>query len=118
MKIGYVIFVILMIFLLLISANLVANTDTNNLNLMSMSEIKIFPLINFIQNKNTLIVTIAELISPTTGCLDWSNVDKGDSRCDLPSGFIHAGDIITNCSGTVILRWIPTNTLINFWNFR
>lgn len=42
----------------------------------------------------------------------WSDINKGDSICTLPSGQIKAGDMITNCQGQVILTHIPSNSVI------
>lgn len=51
------------------------------------------------------------------GPFSWSDVDKGTSICNLPTGEISAGDQITGCSGTVILKWVPTNALLGSWTF-
>ena len=92
------------------------NTDNSN-SMIDIFSIRIFPIITFMKNGDTLIVISASSISSTTGDLDWSNIDVGDSQCIIPSGTIHAGDVITNCSGVITLRWIPSNTLIGYWNF-
>lgn len=51
-----------------------------------------------------------------SGDFYWSDIDKGDSICTLPSGKISAGDLVTNCQGRVVLTHVPANTVI-FTNY-
>lgn len=45
-----------------------------------------------------------------------SEICYGDAT--LPSGSIKEGDVVTNCSGNVALRHMPTNTLIGAYDFK
>jgi len=49
----------------------------------------------------------------------WEDIEQiGPGTCDpLPTGYVMAGDIITNCMGTIILRYIPTNEVIGVYEF-
>ena len=50
----------------------------------------------------------------------WSDLDQiGSGTCDpLPTGNVTVGDMITNCSGTIVLRYIPTNEVIGVFEFQ
>lgn len=50
----------------------------------------------------------------------WSDLDQiGSGNCDpLPTGNVTVGDIITNCSGTIVIRYIPTNEVIGVFEFQ
>jgi len=50
--------------------------------------------------------------------LNWSNIQLvGNGTCNLPIGNISAGDAITDCTGTISLKWIPTNKILGSWDF-
>jgi len=69
------------------------------------------PVIGWMKKSDYLIVTTA----PSN--VEWSNVDKGDSHCIVPTGIVMSGDKVLNCQGTIILRWNPTNSLLGTWEF-
>ena len=48
--------------------------------------------------------------------VNWSDIQKGNSICILPSGTVDAGDIITGCNGTVALSY-QNITLLGSWEF-
>ena len=65
------------------------------------------------QEGNTLRVTF---VYPSD--LYWYEVERsGTGTATLPSGIIVYGDTITNCQGTVTLRWASTGELIDTWYF-
>jgi len=64
-----------------------------------------------VQNGDTLVVTY---VYPSD--LYWYEVEKS-GIATLPSGIINDGDTITNCQGTVTLKWESTNELIDTWDF-
>jgi hypothetical protein len=50
--------------------------------------------------------------------LSWENVKlMNDSSASLPDGTIEVEDTITNCNGSVILVWIPNNSVIAYFDF-
>lgn len=63
---------------------------------------------------NTLTV-----ISVTPEDTFWDDIDQiGSGTCDpLPTGNVSAGDVITNCSGIIVLRYIPTSGVIGVYEF-
>ncbi len=83
------------------------NTDAFS----DMSATELPAIITFLKRDDTLIVAYAQKN------LGWENIDPLDSSCILPSGEIKAGDKITDCSGEIMLRWIPSNSLLGTWNF-
>lgn len=63
--------------------------------------------------KKTLTVTH---IGYSPKSLNWSDIEvRGNAT--LPTGTIDIGDIITNCSGEVVLIFLPENILIGDWIF-
>ena len=49
--------------------------------------------------------------------LEWDKTEICSGDATLPSGFIKAGDVITDCSGNLSLRHVPTNFLFGAYNF-
>ena len=49
--------------------------------------------------------------------LSWNDHELCSGSAMIPSGLVKEGDTITNCSGNVALRHIPTNTLMGAYNF-
>lgn len=49
----------------------------------------------------------------------WEDIDQiGSGDCDpLPDGNVTAGDVITNCAGIIVLRYIPTQEVIGLFEF-
>jgi hypothetical protein len=76
------------------------------------------PVITFVQDNltNTLMVTS---VTPSTIQFLWSDIDEiGSGNCDpLPSGNVTAGEQITNCSGVIVLRYIPLNEVLGVFEF-
>ncbi len=63
---------------------------------------------------NTLTV---EYVYPEN--VSWDDIDQiGAGSCDpLPTGTVMVGDEITNCAGIIILRYIPYNQIIGYYDF-
>ena len=64
------------------------------------------PAVGWLKETNSILITLAP------DGLSWSNVDKRDSNCTLPTGTIDGGDYITNCAGNIILVWKPSNSVL------
>lgn len=53
-----------------------------------------------------------------TGDLKWEDIGiSGDCDTSNLGTYVLAGDQITSCSGTITIRYIPTNTLLGSWEF-
>jgi len=96
----------------LITLNVLLSGCIENNALVSMELEEIPPIIIFDKKDDFLLVLIA---SPN---INWSNVNIKSGECNLPSGHIRAGDIVTNCTGYLVLVWIPNNSVIGEWDFR
>jgi hypothetical protein len=74
------------------------------------------PTITFMQDLTNKTLTVAS-VSPDT--LLWSDIDQiGSGHCDpLPTGTIKVGDELTNCTGIVVLRYIPLNMVLGVFQF-
>ena len=83
--------------------------ESDSLKGLSIKEIP--PIILFDEKDDSLFVLTA------SKDLDWSNIKIKSGECNLPSGFISAGDELTKCSGFLVLIWTPTNTVIGKWDF-
>lgn len=59
------------------------------------------------------------MISVTPNTVPWSDIDQiGSGHCDpLPNGTVLIGDEITNCSGFIVLRYIPSNEILGVFEF-
>lgn len=98
------------IFIIMCSTVLLSGcTDMDSV--MSLSTEDIPPIIMLMKRKDSLVVIKADRD------LSWSNVEIKSGDCILPSGPIEAGDYITQCSGNLILRWIPSNSVMGEWAF-
>ena len=95
----------------IILLNILLSGCVENDSIMSLSLDQIPPVILFEKNEDSLMVLTAG------SDLNWSDIQVTSGDCDLPSGTINAGDIITNCTGLLIFVWIPANTVIGKWNF-
>lgn len=53
--------------------------------------------------------------------IQWADLNlscTGSTTLVYPSsGYVLAGNEITNCSGTISVRYVPTNTLLGTWTF-
>lgn len=74
------------------------------------------PVINFAQDLVNKTLTV---ISVTPNTVPWSDIDQiGSGHCDpLPNGTVLIGDEITNCSGFIVLRYIPSNEILGVFEF-
>lgn len=76
----------------------------------------IIPQISFEMDlaNNTLVVDYV-----THENISWDDIDQvGSGSCDpLPTGTVSVGDEITNCAGVIILRFIPYNQIIGYYDF-
>jgi hypothetical protein len=95
----------------LITLNILLCGCVENNNYMALELDEIPPILVFDKKDDFLLVITA---SPY---INWSNVNIKNGECNLPSGYIRAGDMVTNCTGYLILVWIPNNTVIGEWNF-
>ena len=51
------------------------------------------------------------------GKFKWDDNEVCSGNAHLPSGMMKKGDMMTNCTGNIALRHIPTNTLIGAYDF-
>lgn len=74
------------------------------------------PAINFAQDLVNKTLTV---ISVTPNTVLWSDIDQiGSGHCDpLSNGPVMVGDIITNCTGFIVLRYVPSNEILGFFEF-
>ena len=68
----------------------------------------------FSMDKNTRTLTVQKIHEAE---LSWNDHEICSGSAMIPSGLDREGDIITNFSGNVTLRNIPTNTLMSAYNF-
>ncbi len=49
----------------------------------------------------------------------WTDIDQiGSGHCDpLPTGNVTIGDTLTNCTGVIVLRYIPLNLVLGVFQF-
>lgn len=95
----------------LITLNILLSGCVENNPFVALELKEIPPIIVFDKNDDTLLVITA---SPD---INWTNVNIKSGECNLPSGYIRAGDMVTNCSGYLIFVWIPNNAVIGEWDF-
>jgi len=103
-------FVIGILIILMLNISLTGCIEPNSI--VSMSPEKFPPIIILMKKQDYLSVITAD------SGLNWSNVKIKSGNCNLPAGIIEAGDMITNCSGLLVLMWIPSNSLIGEWTFK
>jgi hypothetical protein len=72
------------------------------------------PTIVFTMDKNNRTLTV-KTIEPTA--VNWASLKIGPGNATLPSGIIKQGDVITNCSGHLILFYHATNYKFGEWDF-
>jgi hypothetical protein len=74
------------------------------------------PVIQFVQDETANKLLVA---SASVDTVLWSDIDEiGSGSCDqLPVGNVTAGDEITNCTGIIVLRYIPTDTILGVFEF-
>ena len=68
----------------------------------------------FSMDKNTRTLTVQKIHEAD---LSWDDHEICSGSAIIPSGLVREGDAITNCSGNVSIRHIPTNILIGAYNF-
>ena len=73
------------------------------------------PIFNFIKDDENYKL-IVEYVS--TDVL-WSDIEI-TGNCDKSglSEYVHPGDEITNCRETIILNYLPTNSILGSWTFK
>jgi len=108
--------IVLVLLLLLIFAIVTANAGTQLTRLVPSLRFPVDmkdppPFMGWLQEYDSILVTHAPYN------LYWDSVDPLGSDCKLPTGPILAGDRITDCYGTITLRWIHGNYLIGEWEF-
>ena len=74
------------------------------------------PTITFIQDLDNKTLTVTT-VTPDT--VLWSDIDQiGSGHCDpLPNGNVTVGDELTNCTGIIVLRYIPLNMILGVFEF-
>lgn len=74
------------------------------------------PDIGFLQDNTNNTLTVISTSAPD---ILWSDISEvGDGSCDpLPAGNVTAGDVITNCTGVVVLLYLPTYEVIGAFEF-
>jgi len=77
------------------------------------------PDITFTMNESNMTLTVENIQIYTNDKTQepiWENIAiRGNAT--LPFGPIDVGDMVTNCSGTVTLIWLPYYSIINEWEF-
>ncbi len=68
----------------------------------------------FSMDKNTRTLTVQKIYETD---LSWNDHELCSGSAMISSGLVREGYIITNCSGNVALRHIPTNTPMGAYNF-
>jgi hypothetical protein len=60
-----------------------------------------------------------QVLSINSNDVLWSDIDEiGAGSCDpLPVGNVTVGDILTNCSGIIVLQYIPTQEILGVFEF-
>jgi hypothetical protein len=74
------------------------------------------PTILFEQDTQNGTLTV---LSVTPQTIPWSDIDEiGSGSCDpLPSGNVTIGDEITNCTGIIVLRYLPLDEILGVYEF-
>lgn len=74
------------------------------------------PEITFAQDLVNKTLTVTS-VSPDT--VLWSDIDQiGAGHCDpLPNGNVKVDDELTNCTGIIVLRYIPLNIILGVFQF-
>ena len=69
----------------------------------------------FAMDKNTRTLTVQKIYEEG---LRWEDNEVCSGEAILPLGYVNVGDVVSNCSGNVALRHIPTNTLFGAFDFK
>lgn len=69
----------------------------------------------FVMDKNTRTLTVQELYEND---MKWEDNEITSGDASLPTGSIKVGDVVTNCSGNLSLRHIPSNKLFGAYEFK
>jgi hypothetical protein len=74
------------------------------------------PLIGFQQDLTNMTLTVT---STSAINIPWTDIAEiGAGSCDpFPEGFVTAGDIITNCTGIIVLQYLPTYEILCYFEF-
>jgi hypothetical protein len=74
------------------------------------------PTILFMQDLTNKTLTVTAV---TPASVLWSDIDQiGSGHCDpLPNGNVTVGDTLTNCTGIIVLRYIPLNSILGVFEF-
>ena len=65
-------------------------------------------------DKSTRTLTVQKLYDAD---IKWEDHEICSGSATLPSGVVKKGDTVTNCSGNIALRHVPSNTLLGGFNF-
>ena len=66
-------------------------------------------------NKATKTLTVQKIYDDN---LSWGKTEVCSGNATLPTGGMKEGDIVTNCSGNLALRHIPTNVILGAYDFK
>lgn len=74
------------------------------------------PIISFEQDKINRTLTV---LSVNPNSVLWNTIAEiGEGNCDpLPDGVVTVGDTLTNCTGIIVLNYLPTNEIIGVFEF-
>jgi hypothetical protein len=75
-----------------------------------------YPSIYCIQDSTNKTLRITG-IENAPNYFNWSDIEVTLGNATLPTGTIDVGDIITNCSGTVVLVYEPYYVALSSWTF-
>jgi hypothetical protein len=73
---------------------------------------------NIVFQQDTINKTV-QVLSINSNDILWSYIDEiGAGSCDpLPLGNVTAGDTLTNCTGIIVLQYIPTQEILGVFEF-
>jgi len=66
-------------------------------------------------NKVTKTLTVQKIYDDN---LSWEKTEICSGNAVLPKGDIKPGDTVTNCSGNLALRHVPTNVIFGGFDFK
>jgi len=69
----------------------------------------------FVMDKNTRTLTVQEIYEKD---LKWEDNEICSGDASLPTGHIKVGDVVTNCSGNLAFRHVPSNKLFGAFEFK
>ncbi len=84
-------------------------------SIITVLDISNTPVITFIKDNIQLTLTVAS-VDPEN--VLWSDIyANGSCNTSGLGTYVTAGDVISDCQGTINITYLPTNTLIGSWTF-